>query len=112
MKNKCSWCTLPTNLPIVFAAKSPLLEWLEKKIDRNAIKLDVHRNDIWGENADWSEFKLGTNLESELIAYDELITTITRKHICEKCLVEDQRLSDTYYPVIDEDDYDINFEIE
>jgi|TARA_R110000803_G_scaffold41011_2_gene88360 hypothetical protein len=109
MKNRCSWCTLPTNLPVVFAAKSPLLEWLEKKIDKNAVSLDVHRDDIWGENADWSELQLGDKLESELIAYDELITTITRKYICEKCLIEDQRLSDMYYP-IPEDDMDFTID--
>jgi len=113
MKNNCSWCTLPTDMPVVFAAKSPLLEWLEKKIDRHAIINDVHRNDIWGNNADWSKVNLGSQFEEELVFYDELITTITRKHICKKCLMEDQRLSNTYYPIIDDiNDIDINFELE
>ena len=71
MKNNCSWCTLPTDMPVVFAAKSPLLEWLEKKIDRHAIINDVHRNDIWGNNADWSKVNLGSQFEEELVFYDE-----------------------------------------
>ena len=57
--------------------------------------------------------KRASYTEYEFWLDDELITTITRKHICKKCLMEDQRLSNTYYPIIDDiNDIDINFELE
>ena len=31
MKKTCAWCHKPTNLPEVFAAESPILEWFEKR---------------------------------------------------------------------------------
>ena len=33
MKRTCAWCHKPTNLPPVFAAESPILEWFEDKIN-------------------------------------------------------------------------------
>jgi len=27
----CGWCHKPTNLPEVFAAETPILEWFERK---------------------------------------------------------------------------------
>ena len=29
----CAWCHKKTNLPAVFAAEAPLMEWMEKRID-------------------------------------------------------------------------------
>ncbi len=31
MAKTCSWCHKSTRLPKVFAAESPLLEWMEEK---------------------------------------------------------------------------------
>ena len=32
--NTCSWCYKPTDLPEIFAAEVPILQWMEDKIDK------------------------------------------------------------------------------
>ena len=39
--NTCAWCHKPTNLPEVFAAETPILEWFEKKIEAFCDKNNV-----------------------------------------------------------------------
>tara|TARA_B100000085_G_C18246257_1_gene392014 strand:- start:69 stop:413 length:345 start_codon:yes stop_codon:yes gene_type:complete len=111
MANKtCAWCHKPTNLPEVFAAETPILEWFEKRIDEWCNKNNVDRKEIWGENADWNSVELPPGFEAELLTYDNLLITVKRKTICKRCLVEDQLLWDKYYGPFDEGEFEINIE--
>jgi hypothetical protein len=107
--NTCSWCHKSTGLPEVFASQVPILEWLEEKIDLYCKYKDISRDELWGENSDWSQLNLGKNWESELLAYDELANTISRRVICKECLIQDDALFKKYYIMLD-DDEDIEFE--
>ena len=43
----CAWCHKKTNLPAVFAAEAPLMEWMEKRIDAWCDKNNITREDLW-----------------------------------------------------------------
>ena len=107
-KKTCAWCHKPTTLPAVYAADTPLMDWLEEKIDIVAKSKGITRNEIWGENSDWATIGLSAGFENELLAYDSLLCTVTRKTICKSCLVEDYKLWLQYYSKIDDDPNDID----
>jgi len=48
----------------------------------------------------------------ELIAYDELIATVSRKTVCQECLLEDDKLWKKYYmiPGLDDEDFDLEID--
>jgi|TARA_B100001093_G_scaffold509089_1_gene572468 hypothetical protein len=109
MSNKtCAWCSKPTTLPAVFAADTPLIEWMEEKINMIATARKINRNLIWGVNSDWGKLELPPAFEAELLAYDELLSTVTRKQICKSCLVDDHKLWSKYYQNIIDDPGDID----
>mgnify|MGYP003119581384 CR=1 FL=1 len=106
MKNKinnCAWCGRPTMMPRMQVADMPIMEWMEKKIDK------AGRLRIWGEKSDWSKVKLDPSFEAELLLYDNVLSTVSSKTVCANCLVEDERLYQKYYGG---DDEDIEVEVE
>jgi hypothetical protein len=109
--NTCGWCHKPTDLPEVFAAEVPILEWMEEKIDIYCAGNDISREELWGNQSNWNELDLDEGWEMELLAYDELVATIKRKVICKECLIEDDKLFKKYY-IYPEDDIDLYLEIE
>jgi len=108
--NTCAWCHKPTNLPETFAAETPILEWFEKKIESFCDKNDVDKKDLWGVDADWEAVEITPEMEAELLIYDELLVTVSRKVICKECLIEDQKLWNKYYDSGFGDDFEINIE--
>ena len=106
----CGWCHKPTNLPEVFAAETPILEWFEKKIERFCDKNNVDKKDLWGNEANWDRVKISPQMEAELLAYDELLITVNRKTICKDCLIEDQKLWNKYYDSGLGGDFEINID--
>jgi hypothetical protein len=99
--NYCKWCGAPTIMEAMQLPESPILEFLEIKIDL------IGRNDVWGERADWSELNLDSDVEAELLVYDEMLGNVSLKHVCERCLSEDERLWKKYYG--NPDDMDVVF---
>jgi hypothetical protein len=97
MAKTCSWCHKETRLPKVFAAQSPLLEWMEEKINTYCEIKGIDRKELWGEDSDWGSMELSESFEMELITYDELTFTVNRKHICRDCLLEDDKMYKKYY---------------
>lgn len=114
MTNTCAWCHKPTILPEVFAADVPILDWMEERITNYCIENNIDREALWGEDSDWGEMDIDENFEMELIAYDELIATVSRKTVCQECLQEDDKLWKKYYmtPDLDDEDDDFEFEID
>ena len=99
----CAWCHKKTNLPAVFAADGPILEWMEKRIDKYCEKNNISREQLWGGESDWNVIKLDSNMEAELLAYDELVASVSKKHICKECLIEDDIMYKKYYTDLDDD---------
>ena len=86
-------------------ADSPILEEMEKKINKHG------RDKIWGENGDWSKVKLDSELEAELLVYDQLLSSVSKKTVCMNCIVEDEKLWKKYYDKdIDHDGIEIRFD--
>ena len=69
----CAWCSKPTNLPAVYAAATPLMEWMEEKINMVSAAQKINRKLIWGENSDWGKLNLPPAFELELLAYDRVM---------------------------------------
>ena len=109
-KKTCAWCHKPTNLPEVFAAESPILDWFEKRIEEFCDKNNVTKKQIWGEDSDWGRMNIPGHFEAELLVYDELLVTVGRKTICKECLVEDQVLWDKYYNNGENGDFEITID--
>ena len=107
----CAWCHKKTDLPAVFAAEGPLMEWMEKRIDKYCEENSLSRSELWGEESDWNMVKLDEQMEAELLAYDELVASVSKKHICKECLIEDDIVYKKYYLDMDNDE-DINITID
>lgn len=107
----CAWCHKKTDLPPVFAAEGPLMEWMEKRIDKYCEENNLSRSELWGEESDWNVVKLDEQMEAELLAYDELVASVSKKHICKECLIEDDIVYKKYYLDMDNDE-DINITID
>jgi len=93
----CAWCHKETNLPEVFAAETPIMEWMEHRIEEYCKEKGISRDILWGEESDWNKIELDPTIEAELLAYDELVTSVSRKHVCRECLLEDEKLFKKYY---------------
>tara|TARA_Y100000114_G_scaffold134793_1_gene135213 strand:+ start:591 stop:914 length:324 start_codon:yes stop_codon:yes gene_type:complete len=101
----CKWCGAATNMEPLLLADSPILEEMEKKINKHG------RDKIWGENGDWSKVKLDSELEAELLVYDQLLSSVSKKTVCMNCIVEDEKLWKKYYDKdIDPDGIEIRFD--
>ena len=109
-KKTCAWCHKPTTLPETFAADTPILEWFEKRIENFCNEHNINKNKIWGENASWDSIQIPEKFEAELLIYDELLVTVSRKRICKTCLVDDQKLWNKYYDNSDLGDFDITID--
>ena len=89
--NYCDWCGNKTDMEAIQLPDSPILEFLEEKINK------LGRDKVWGENSNWAYTELDPNIEAELLVYDELLNKISLKRVCEECIEEDNKLYDKYY---------------
>tara|TARA_B100000497_G_scaffold112958_1_gene134304 strand:- start:368 stop:649 length:282 start_codon:yes stop_codon:yes gene_type:complete len=83
--------------------ETPILEFMEEKIDKHG------RERIWGENGDWSSENLDSDFEAELLVYDQMLSTVTKKVVCIGCLNDDDKLWEKYYNQ-DDDNFQIEFD--
>ena len=97
--NHCVWCGAVTPMEQMQLPGTPLLEHLEDKIDEHG------RKRIWGETSDWSKLDLDSDFEAELLVYDELLSNVSLKTVCERCIKEDERLWDKYYSDDQDDEW-------
>ena len=72
-------------------AETPILEFMEEKIDL------IGREDIWGVHGDWSMVNIDSDLEAELLIYDEMLNMVSKRTVCEVCLVQDNKMYKKYY---------------
>ena len=100
--NHCAWCGSPTIMEKMQLPDTPILEFLEEKINK------LGREKVWGENSNWALLDLDPDDEAELLVYDEMLNTFTSKYVCEKCLSDDDRLYKKYYG--EDDDFIIRFD--
>ena len=112
MGKTCAWCHKPTSLPKIFAADVPILDWMEEKINMFCNKNGIDRNILWSEESDWGKLDLDEKTEAELLVYDKLIETVSRKTICQECLKEDDILWKKYYHTSESFDTDYEFNID
>ena len=89
--NHCEWCGKKTSLGKTTQPETPILEFMEEKIDKYG------REAIWGEDGDWSEEDLDSDFEAELLVYDQMLTTMSKKIVCISCLKQDDDLWEKYY---------------
>ena len=92
-KPLCNWCWQESDLGVRFIPASPILEWMEEKI--NKIDNDLSRD---------ASIKLSLEEENEINLYDSLLNETTKGYICSHCLVGEQMLWDKYYTFEEEDD--------
>jgi hypothetical protein len=88
----------------ILLPETPILEFIEDKIN------EYGREEIWGENGDWSLEELDSDFEAELLVYDEMLNTMSPKVVCIGCLKEDDELYNRYYEYDSDNDGEINFE--
>ena len=89
--NYCEWCSKQTHLGKTTQAITPILEFIEDKIDL------IGREDIWGMLGDWSMVDIDSDLEAELLIYDEMLNNVKKRIVCEVCLRQDDKMYDKYY---------------
>lgn len=77
-------------------ADTPILEFMEEKIN------EYGRDRIWGDDGDWSSENLDSDFEAELLVYDQMLSTVTKKVVCISCLKEDDDLWQKYYDMGDD----------
>jgi len=89
--NYCEWCSKETLLGKTEQSETPILEFIEEKID------EVGRNEIWSEEGDWFDVDMDSDFEAELLVYDSLLSSIAYRVICTSCLLQDDMLYKKYY---------------
>ncbi len=89
--NYCEWCGNKTPMNKTIQAQTPILEFIEDKIDL------IGREDIWGVHGDWSMVDIDSDLEAELLIYDEMLNTVGKRIVCEVCLIQDNKMYKKYY---------------
>ena len=89
--NYCEWCSKQTSLGKTIQPETPILEFMEDKIDL------IGREDIWGVHGDWSMVDIDSDLEAELLIYDEMLNNVGKRIVCEVCLRQDNMLYKKYY---------------
>lgn len=90
-KKYCAWCGCEDDLELTFIPSTPVLEWMEEKIN------SIGRDRVWNNNSDWSKIKLDSQTEAELLVYEELMGSMVKTHVCGRCLKEDDVLFAKYY---------------
>ena len=110
--NYCEWCSKKTAFGKTLQPETPILEFMEDKIDL------IGREDIWGVHGDWSMVDVDSDLEAELLIYDEMLNNVEMRIVCRGCIRRDDEMYKKYYgDMIGENDNDsdndgeINFEI-
>ena len=99
--NYCEWCSKQTPLCKTIQPETPILEFMEDKIDL------IGREDIWGVHGDWSMVDIDSDLEAELLIYDEMLNNVRMRIVCEVCLRQDDKMYTKYYgDMIGENDND------
>tara|TARA_B110000914_G_scaffold124581_1_gene108755 strand:+ start:204 stop:572 length:369 start_codon:yes stop_codon:yes gene_type:complete len=97
----CEWCAKKTPLPPTTQAETPILEFIEDKIDL------IGREDIWGVHGDWSLMEIDSDLEAELLIYDEMLNNVQKRIVCTACIMNEEKMYNKYYgDMIGEDDED------
>ena len=66
-------------------------------------KNDITRDELWGGESDWNKIDLDPAMEMELLAYDELVASVSKKTICKECLIEDDKVYKKYYLDLEND---------
>ena len=103
----CEWCSKKTYMEKTTQSNTPILEFIEDKIDL------IGREEIWGIHGDWSEMNIDSDLEAELLIYDEMLSTMGKRIVCITCLKQDELMYKKYYSGMigeDIDDYIIELE--
>lgn len=100
----CAWCGKPTSRPSQAVTDTPILDFMEEKIDM------FGRNKIWGDNGDWSRANLDPEFEAELLVYDNLLCSVSKKIVCDDCIEEDNKLFKKYYSGDEDTDSEILFD--
>ena len=95
--NYCEWCSKQTPFGKTIQAETPILEFIEDKIDL------IGREDIWGIEGDWSMIDIDSDLEAELLVYDTMLNNVQERIICEVCLRTDDKMYKKYYGDMPED---------
>ena len=103
-QNHCTWCGKPTWMEEMQLPETPILEFIEEKIDEHG------RNRIWGEDGDWSSQNLDSDFEAELLVYDAMLCNVSPKVVCIGCLKEDDDLWEKYYGLDNGDNFEIEFD--
>ena len=89
--NYCEWCSKQTRLGKTSQAETPILEFIEDKIDL------IGREDVWGEDGDWSRVNIDSEFEAELLIYDSMLVNISPRIVCTSCLIQDDLMFKKYY---------------
>ena len=89
--NYCEWCSKKTPMPPTTQAQTPILEFVEDKIDL------IGREDIWGIHGDWSMVDIDSDLEAELLIYDEMLNDVKKRIVCTACIMNEEKMYDKYY---------------
>ena len=90
-RTSCEWCGRITNTISTFVCQTPILEWMEERIDK------MGRSMIWGKNSDWSKLEMKPDFEAELLVYDQMLSTVRSAIVCGQCLRADERMREKYY---------------
>ena len=92
----CTWCGKLTVMEPMLLPETPILEFMEEKIN------EFGRDEIWGDDGDWSSIDMDSDFEAELLVYDQMLTTVSEKVVCVNCLKHDDDLWNKYYNTDDE----------
>ena len=97
----CEWCAKKTPMIPTTQAETPILEFVEDKIDL------IGREDIWGVHGDWSMVDIDSDLEAELLIYDEMLNNVKKRIVCTACIMNEEKMYNKYYgDMIGENDED------
>jgi|TARA_R110000744_G_scaffold1975_1_gene7765 hypothetical protein len=93
----CEWCGNKTSMGKTTQAETPILEFIEDKID------EIGREEVWGVHGDWSTMDIDSDFEAELLVYDEMLNTIDKRIVCEVCMRQDDEMYMRYYSEMEEE---------
>ena len=93
----CEWCGNKTSMGKTTQAETPILEFIEDKID------EIGREEVWGVHGDWSTMDIDSDFEAELLVYDGMLNTIDKRIVCEVCMRQDDEMYMRYYSEMEEE---------
>lgn len=85
---RCEWCWNECDLNAMQIPQSPILEWIEEKLE--------------GVDRSLVPPKLSKQEEYEIVLYDYMISNLRFGRVCSKCWDKEQQLWDKYYENEDE----------